>query len=265
MASRGIWAAVGGAAQGFQQLWLKNYEQRLREQEELAREQREEKRRQKIREEEKADQVGRPLYAPQRAPGDTDFRAIARQSDGSFALQSFGQPGQGVLDIEQLMLEQGQADRERKIRLDEARIGAAERRARGGGRGSSGGGKSMTPGQQREAENQAIEEAFEDAGYYKGKYGRWYESSPKIENEDGVNYITGETEEKLVPQSRIAELRKSIRDERRGILNTEQPTSEPTSLSSMNRDQIIASAQAEYPDRTKEEIIAALKARGYID
>lgn len=217
MSRRGLVAAIGGAAQGFQQLWLKNYEQQLKEQEEKAKEEREERRRQREREQALQDRAGTPLYKPERIPGDSEYRALAYGPDGrAVEMQSFGQAPQGILNMEQMAIQQQMEDRQRKIRLDEARIGAAERRARGGG--SGGGKKSLTPGQEREAQNQAVNEAIEAAGYYK-KGGRWYETVPVLDTDEveGVRFITGETEEKAVPQRRIAEIRQEVKG---GILSS---------------------------------------------
>lgn len=284
----GLAAGLGTASNLMLQRQQQEWEAKLKEQERANEEARELRMHEKKLAIEAKNRAGQPLYKPEAEIGDTDYRGLAYGPDGrTVEMRSFGRRPQGILDQETLMAEQNAADRERRIRLDEARIGAAERRARGGSGGGGGSSNSkgiLTAGQKRDAENQFINEYLQSKGLFqKGGNGPWFAEQPVMENQsvqtdDGttsIGWVTGETsdEGKRVPGGYVNQLRNEARAVFRGESPQKPESKENPSpenpLSSMSREQTIDAAMKEARDAgrnlTREQVTQILKNNGYIN
>lgn len=267
----GLAAGLGTASNLILQRQQQEWEAKLKEQERANEEARELRMHEKKLAIEAKNRAGQPLYKPEAEIGDTDYRGLAYGPDGrTVEMRSFGRRPQGILDQETLVAEQSAADRERRIRLDEARIGAAERRARGGSGGGGGSSNSkgiLTAGQKRDAENQAIDEALQNTGVYKGKDGRFFR--------DGMD-SKGKPKPQPVSALELTEIRELARARFRGELPYQTDTQttpsaggSPNPLASMSREQKIDAAMKEARDAgrnlTREQVTQILKENGYIN
>jgi hypothetical protein len=269
-----IWAAIGGAADTYQGLWMQEYEQKLKQQEEAAKEAREERIYQRRRADTKADEIGRPLATPQRAPGDTDYRAPTRLADGSFGVASFGQADKGILAREKAEEAQAAADYARDVRKDDAQIANWERRARGGG--GSGGPRGMTAGQTATEVNRIVEEGLENNGWFK-RNGQWMMQDPASPTKpDKIVPVPANT--LRATRSQLREQAKAgggspQEPEQRGILASLASLAggvmsggqAPEAAPPQSKEEIIAEAIADNPGRSRDEVIARLRELKVID
>lgn len=252
----GGWAALAGAASGFANIKLSDMQRRIEEQEKANEEARALRMQKAKMDMERTatleDRANTPLYKPERIAGDTDYRALSYGSDGrALELRSFGSAPEGVLAMEQRALTQAEADRERKIRLDEARINKANRPPSSG----SGG---LTPYQslqltraeeaeQKAALKEAEELALENAGLFKEK-GRW------------MQVPEGKTRPKPVEPGTVASIRAEAR---RGLLAPDEPEA-ASELSAEDARRVQVAMQAN-PGMSEAEVIKELRDRKRIN